>query len=132
MSRAYSSTVRSLENLPIRATFRIAFWAQATGRMVVAIESGWLQRLQSCRLHCYHFSSDTFDCLDECAGYFVSRVPVVPRHVEPLDDPVAELGKRGVSLRLESNLWPLRDAVVASSLQFSMIRMRNALPRDAA
>jgi len=101
-------------------------------RAVVAIESGWLQRLQSCRLHCYHFSPDTFDCLDECAGYFVSRVPVVPLHVEPLDDPVAELGKRGVSLRLESNLWPLRDAVVASSLQFSMIRMRNALPRDAA
>jgi len=69
--------------------------------------------------------------LDECAGYFVSRVPVVPLHVEVLDDPVAELGRRGVSLRLESNLWPLRDAVVASSRQFSTIRMRNALPRDA-
>ena len=100
-------------------------------RAVVAIENGWLQRLQSCRLHCYHFSPDTFECLDECAGYFVSRVPVVPVHVEVLEDLVAELGRRGVSLRLESNLWPLRDAVVESSLQFSMIRMRNALPRDA-
>ena len=25
--------------------------------------------------------------------------------------------------------WPLRDPVVASRLQFSMVRMRNALPR---
>jgi hypothetical protein len=27
------------------------------------------------------------------------------------------------------DLWPLRDAVVASSLQFSIIRMRNALAK---
>ena len=31
MSLAYSATVRSLENLPIRATFRIAFDAHVAG-----------------------------------------------------------------------------------------------------
>jgi hypothetical protein len=31
--------------------------------------------------------------------------------------------------RIVSNLWPLRDAVVASTLRFSIIRMRSALPR---
>jgi hypothetical protein len=45
---------------------------------VVAIEESWSERLGSCRLYCYHLPSETFECADECAGYFVSRVAVVP------------------------------------------------------
>ena len=96
---------------------------------VVAVEAGWFDRLHSCRLYCYHLPSETFESIDDCAGYFVSRVPVVPAGVEIFDDPIAELLKRGVELRFVPNLWSLHDAVVASSLQFSLIRMRNALPR---
>jgi hypothetical protein len=99
---------------------------------VVAVESAWFERLRSCRLYCYHLPSETFECLDECAGYFVSRVSVVPACVEIFDDPIAELLKRGVELRFVPLLWPLRDAVFASSLQYSFIRMRNALPRTRA
>ena len=97
---------------------------------VIAIEHEWLERLRSCRLYCYHLPPETFECVDECAGYFVSRAPVVPARVEVFDDPVAELLRRGVALRVVPSLWPLRDAVVASSLKFSIIRMRNALPRE--
>ena len=97
---------------------------------VVAIEQAWFERVRSSRLYCYHLPPDTFTCIDECAGYFVSRVPVTPACVEVVDDPISELLQRGVELRIVANLWPLRDAVIASSLQFSMIRMRNALPRD--
>jgi hypothetical protein len=99
---------------------------------VVAIEQAWFERVRSGRLYCYHLPPDTFECIDECAGYFVSRVPVTPACVEVFDDPVSELLQRGVELRIVPNLWPLRDAVIASSLQFSMIRMRNALPRGQA
>jgi hypothetical protein len=99
---------------------------------VVAIEESWLERVRSCRLFCYHMPPETFECIDECAGYFVSRVPVVPVCVDVFDDLPAELRRRGVELRTLSNLWPLRDAVVRSSLQFSMIRMRNALQSAAA
>jgi hypothetical protein len=98
---------------------------------VVAIERGWVDRLRSCRLYCYHLPPETFECIDDCAGYFVSRTAVVPACVELMDDQVAELRRRGVELRVVQNLWLLRDAVVASSLQFSIIRMRNALPREA-
>jgi hypothetical protein len=97
---------------------------------VIVVEEGWLSRVQSCRLYCYGLPTDTFECLDECAGYHVSRVAVRPAAVEILDDAVAELRKRGVELRTMPNLWPLRDVVIASSLQFSIIRMRNALPRE--
>lgn len=99
---------------------------------VVAVESGWLERLRSCRLYCYHLPPETFECIDECAGYFVSRAAVTPIRVEVFDDPIAELLKRGVELRFVPSLWPLRDAIVASSLQFSLIRMRNASPRATA
>ena len=103
-----------------------------TSLAVVAIESGWFEQLRSCRLYCYHLPPDTFECIDECAGYFVSNLPVVPTRVEVLDDLILELLNRGVELRLVPSLWPLRDAVVGSTLQFSLIRMRNAQPRQPA
>src|SRR5262249_37418360 len=96
---------------------------------VVAVESGWLERLRSGRLYCYHLPPQTFESIDECAGYFVSKVPVVPAVVEVFDDLMAELLKCEVELRFVPELWALRDAVVASTLEFSLIRMRNALGR---
>src|SRR5262245_44879547 len=84
-------------------------WFLGSSSAVVAVESGWLDRLRSCRLHCYHLPPATFTCLDECAGYFVSRLPVVPARVEVIDDPIAELLRRGVELRFVPSLWPLRD-----------------------
>jgi hypothetical protein len=64
------------------------------------------------------------------AGYYISRSPVIPRSVSPIDDLLGELLAYDVELRVMPSLWRLRDAVVASTLQFSIIRMRNALPRD--
>jgi hypothetical protein len=37
--------------------------------------------------------------------------------------------QRGVELRILPNLWPLRDAVIESTLEFSIIRWRNSLPQ---
>jgi len=100
-----------------------------TSQAVVAIESAWFERLRSSRLYCYHLPPETFECLDVCAGYFVSHLPVMPARVEVFDDLILELLKRGVELRLVPSLWSLRDAVVGSTLQFSLIRMRNAQAR---
>jgi hypothetical protein len=98
---------------------------------VVAVESRWWERMRSRRLYCYHLPPETFNCIDECAGYFVSRHPVVPARVEILNDPITELLGLGVELRFVPDLWPLRDAVVASTLRYSIIRMRNARPNAA-
>ena len=98
---------------------------------VVAVESGWYDRILAGRLYCYHLPSDTFERIDECAGYWVSRVSVTPGHVELIDEVIPAILARGVELRLLPNLWHLHDAVASSSLQFSMIRMRNALPPPA-
>ena len=96
---------------------------------VVAIESVWLGKLLRCRLFCYHLPPETFECFDEGAGYFISRQRVVPDRCEVITDPIVHLVSRGVELRVVSSLWWLHDAVAASTLQFSMIRMTNAAPR---
>ncbi len=97
--------------------------------VVVAIESAWLERVEQCRLFIYDMPADTFECIDAGAGYFISRRPVVPDSCEMITNPIAHLVRRGVELRLMPSLWSLHDAVAASSLHFSMIRMRNAAPR---
>jgi hypothetical protein len=99
---------------------------------VVAIESAWFDKVLKCRLFCYHLPAETFECIDAGAGYFISRHPVVPDHCEVITNPIGHLMSRGVELRLLPSLWWLHDAVAASSLQFSMIRMRNAAPRPPA
>jgi hypothetical protein len=100
--------------------------------IVVAVEGDWLARIPSSRLYCYQLPPDSFECVDECAGYSISRKSVEPLRVEVVDDLLAALLERGVELRFVPELWPLRDAVVSSTLQFSLIRMRSALPRQSA
>jgi uncharacterized protein DUF6886 len=93
---------------------------------VVAVEAAWLERIRACRLHCYHLPPATFERIDACAGYFVSRTAVAPVAVDVYHDVMAALLKDRVELRFVPSLWPLRDAVAASTLMFSMICMRNA------
>jgi hypothetical protein len=84
---------------------------------------------ETIRLYCYRLPSATFETLDENAGYFISKEAVTPEGVDVIDNPMFALQQRGVDVRILPNLWPLHDAVAGSTLEFSMIRMRNARPR---
>jgi hypothetical protein len=95
---------------------------------VVAIEAAWMPALRSGGLYQYALPPDTFAPVDEGAGYYVSREAVTPLGVTPIGDLLGALLARGVELRVLPALWPLRERVIASSLQFSIIRMRNAQP----
>jgi len=101
----------------------------STATYVVAIESRWLPEVARQQLYRYELPGDTFTLLDAGAGYYVSREPVLPRSVTPIPDLLGALLRPDIELRVMPSLWPLRDAVVASTLQFSIIRMRNASPR---
>jgi hypothetical protein len=94
---------------------------------VVAIESRWLPQVRAGRLYQYALPPETFVPLDVGAGYYISREPVVPLSMVTIDDLLAELLTCDIELRVMPSLWKLRDAVMASSLQFSCIRMRNAM-----
>ena len=104
---------------------------QSAADHIVAIESGWYERACTTRLYCYELPPATFTSYkDEGAGYYTSRETVLPLSMRPIDHPLCEMLERNVELRSTPSLWPLRDAVVDSTLQFSIIRMRNARPRE--
>lgn len=102
---------------------------QTAARYVVAVESGWLAAIREAVLYLYELPQSGFREIDRGAGYFVRESAVAPLSVRHVDDLLGELVARDVELRVTPSLWPLRDAVLASTLQFSIIRMRNASPR---
>ncbi|MGQ0528702.1 MAG: DUF6886 family protein [Panacagrimonas sp.] len=109
------------------------FLSLTGARHVVAIESAWLARVCTQPLWLYEFPTDRFECIDDRArgaGYHVSHHAVTPLCVQRIDNSLDALCARNVELRVMPSLWRLRDAVLASSLEFSLIRMRNAQPRD--
>jgi len=109
---------------------RSAFFSASGAQSVVAIEHRWFQALRDTQLHIYEFDPVNFVAEDSIAAYYVSLQAVTPIAQRVVADPAAELFERRVELRVLPSLWELRDAVVQSSLGFSIIRMRNARPRD--
>lgn len=102
--------------------------ASSSARFILAVEAAWLPEIQRQCLYKYTFSAKTFTCIDEGAGYYISRQAVKPLKITPLPDLLGALIQHDVELRIMPSLWKLRERVIASSLQFSIIRMRNATP----
>jgi hypothetical protein len=99
-------------------------------RAVVAVESRWAPRVQSTQLYCYELPADTFRVLDAGAGYYVSEQAVTPLAVRHIENPMMSLLESDVELRFVPDLIAFGNRVAASTVQFSLIRMRNA--RSAA
>lgn len=119
---------------------RVCFWARADSTIgdrqtllgqdaaVIAIEAGWLERVQRASLYCYSMPLEGFVELDANAGYWVSTSPVRPIATMVMTDLPDQIARRGATLRVLPRLGALQADVAASSLGFSMIRMRNAMP----
>jgi len=107
------------------------FFVAGSPRHVVAIEEAWAERVRAAVLHLYELPSATFTLADATAAYWVSRESVVPSRETSVGDLAAAIAAGGAELRIVASLWPLRDAVFASTLGFSFIRLRHAQPRPA-
>jgi hypothetical protein len=107
------------------AADREHWWTGVAGRMVIAIEAAWLERVRTCQLYRYSFDECDFQSLDD-NGMYVSRQTVRPLDVASVGDLLAVLAAGGVELRVCQSLVPLGRAVIATTLDFSLIRMRNA------
>lgn len=107
------------------------FMGSTTAPCVLAIESAWLARAMQHRIHVYTLPAATFALEDDVAGHYISRQAVRPIGVEVIDQPLLELVKRNVELRVMPSLWALREAAVDSTMHFSITRMKNAAPAPA-
>jgi hypothetical protein len=100
-----------------------------TGTRMHAMEKAWLDRMRACRMYVYRFDSTPFGTQNADAGYYSTRETIVPLSVEPAGDLMELHARAGIELRIVENLWPTIDAILASGLEFSIIRKMNALPR---
>jgi hypothetical protein len=122
---------------------RVTFWAgpetaaatvarflgHTTARRTHGVEAAWLERMRACELYAYALAADAFVRRDDADGHWVAREVVEPLRVDGVGDLLARHAAAGIELRFTPSLWPLHDAVAASDLRFSMVRMRNAAPR---
>ncbi len=104
------------------------FFGLSTAATIIAVEQAWFERIRATTLYAYQFSQAYFEQSDAAAGYWISLSTVTPQALHSIEDLLGQLVGLGVELRIMPNLWRLQQAVAQSTLQFSMIRMRNAQP----
>jgi hypothetical protein len=105
------------------------YFDNTAARRMIVVEQAWLQRIVNTPLHVYEIPPETFSLRDANAGYYISSETVRPRGVRAIALPTEEIMERGHELRFVPNLWSIRDGVISSTLNYSIIRMRNAQPR---
>ena len=105
---------------------RIQFLDHGDSEYVVSVESKWLDAIRRTVLFCYELPTESFHLLDECAGYYISYESIKPVSIERMDDLLRKLTSRQVELRIMPSLKKLVEAVVQSTMSYSLIRMRNA------
>lgn len=98
------------------------------GARVHAVEEAWLPRLRAAQLFAYRLPERPFEPHPEVGGYWIAREAVEAVERVPLRDPVELHREAGIELLALPSLWPLWNEVVASTLEYSGIRLRNATP----
>jgi Family of unknown function (DUF6886) len=102
------------------------FLAGDRSRRVHVVEPGWLLRLLTTRVVAYRLPKQTFERWDR---FWISHEPVEPLELVELGDLVARHETAGIELSTEPDILHLWDEVIASSLDYSGIRLRNAMMR---
>ncbi len=109
---------------------RAQFFGQTDADYTIITEEEWKPIIHNTLLYLYEFPTESFQLLDENAGYYISTERVRPIAVTVINNCLNELASRKIDIQFVPNLWNIADAVAQSSLNFSIIRMRNALPRE--
>jgi hypothetical protein len=95
---------------------------------VHAVEGSWLDRIRTARVVAYRLPPESFAPHPDVGGYWPSGVTVEPLELVELGDLLELHAASGIELRIVPSLWPLWNRVVASTLEFSGIRLHNAQP----
>lgn len=107
---------------------RERFFGQTEATRVHVVETGWLARLQACRLFAYRLPPASFRP-HEVGGFWVGGETVEPIERVAVDDLVGRHARAGIELRITPSIWPFWRRVTRSSVAFSGSRLRNADPR---
>jgi hypothetical protein len=106
---------------------RERFFGQSATLRVHVMESGWLARLQACRLYGYRLPVEPFRP-HQVGGYWVADEPVDALGQVVIDDLVGQHAGAGIEFRITPSIWPFWRHVVNSTVAFSGSRLRNSAP----
>lgn len=93
---------------------------------ICAAEQHHLDEIRGARIYRYAFDARRFRPWDQADGQYVTPEVVHPVRVEPIDDLIGAHCAAGVEIRLTPRLGALMDAILASGLPFSFVRIRDA------
>ena len=93
-------------------------------RRVAMIEERRRERMHSVELYAYRLPPETFELWDK---FFISCETVVPLELVAVGDLLQQHADGGTELRVDDSLYPLWDEIVETTLDFSGIRLRNAV-----
>lgn len=102
------------------------FFGNSKANYIVNIEEDRKERIENAVLYKYEMPLENFILLDKIAGYYITYKEVIPQSMEIVKDLYKELDKRKVELRFNHDLYKIAKNVKKSSLNFSIIRLRNA------
>ena len=108
------------------------FFFDSSTTHTVAVESAWFERIGKCTLYLYEFPAGSFELVDANAGYYISRCAVTAVTSSEINDPVRELLKQNIEVRFLPELWTLRNQVMESTLEYSIIRFKHAKAATAS
>jgi hypothetical protein len=117
---------------------RATFWAESgssdedvarflggdRSQRVHVVSPEWIEQMRTARVVAYRMPEQTFAENED--RFWISAAPVEPLELVDLGDLVERHGAAAIELRTEADLLGFWDEVVASSLGYSGIRLRNA------
>lgn len=110
---------------------RERFFGQSALPRVHVMEGSWLDRMRACDLYAYRLPAEPFRP-HSVGGYWIARQTVEAEERVAVGDLLARHAEAGIELRIVPSIWPIRHRVVASTVEFSGSRLRNASPDPGA
>lgn len=95
-------------------------------KRICAAETGWVQRIASAHVYRYTFDAAHFSPWEEADGQYISTEVEFPTNIDRIDDLMGMHAAHEIELRFTPRLGNLMDAMLASGLPFSLVRIRDA------
>lgn len=95
-------------------------------RRICAAEHSRFDEIRTAKVYRYTFDASQFEPWDLADGQYIASDVVYPDEIAVVDDLLRAHCEAGVELRLTPRLGALMDAILASGLPFSFVRIRDA------